>query len=151
MEVLGVESLLYVSWRPDVTHVFQLHHNSNLFTQEFDEAKSVFAAKKPSMPNKLSDEVASLRLAIAAETGKATFLGEFLSISSSDMRSENSTETITVDDSIAVLKGLLSLLNEGDELKREKASEAVVFLCCDLNRNWSKYRFMWCHVCWFPQ
>jgi hypothetical protein len=37
MEVLGVESLLYVSWRPDVTNVFQLHHNRNLFKQAFDD------------------------------------------------------------------------------------------------------------------
>lgn len=50
-----------------------------------------------------------------------------------------------------MLQQVAELIKDGYELKRERASEAMVFLCCDLDRNWSKDQIRWAPVCWFPK
>ena len=43
------------------------------------------------------------------------------------------------------------MTKESSELQRENASEAMVFLVSDLDRNWSKNHLRWAPVCWFPK
>ena len=53
-----------------------------------------------------------------------------------------------------LLENIVDVLKTVYELKREPATEAVVFLCCDhLDRNWDteKIRSAHTHVCWFPK
>ena len=56
----------------------------------------------------------------------------------------------TKTDSLETLHQTIELIKDGYELQREKASEAMVFLCCGLDRNWSKDQIRWAPVCWFP-
>ena len=46
---------------------------------------------------------------------------------------------------------LSNLLKDNYQLQRQKASEAVVFLCCDLDRISSKNNFNSAPLCWFPK
>jgi hypothetical protein len=111
---------------------------------------SNYACDKPKRPSKLTDEIAELQVRIKKECKRATFVGEFMSaknIQNVTHRIEQATVSTLQD----VLHSSKELITSGYELQRQKSSEAMVFLVCDLDRNWSKDPFRWAPICWFPK
>ncbi|CAG2203306.1 unnamed protein product [Mytilus edulis] len=150
MEVLQVDKLLYICWMPDITSVFEIRRNDDLFLKVLDILLSIYGNEKPKRPTKLPEGIGQLRAEVQIDCKKAIFCGEFPSISNIDNDCVNMTEA-TKTDSLEVLQQVAELIKDGYELKRERASEAMVFLCCDLDRNWSKDQIRWAPVCWFPK
>ncbi|KAJ8309057.1 hypothetical protein KUTeg_013931 [Tegillarca granosa] len=150
--VLQVDQLLYVCWRPDFTTVFKVRHNEELFNKTLALASDYLATSKPNRPIKLSEEATALQKVIADECKKYDFLGEFKSVKMCEEKTlTNNKYHITLADFRTLLHELKELTTEAYELKREKASEAMVFLCSDLDRNWAKDSLRWSPVCWFPK
>ena len=97
MEVLNVDKLLYLCWRPDITSVFEVQHNKSLLQFALREAIDLYGNDKPRRPSKLSDNVADLRKQIKEESQRVRFLGEFPSV----MRVNNIEKT--TQDSVTVI------------------------------------------------
>lgn len=74
---------------------------------------------------------------------RASFMGEFPSAVRSYSSSSSSTFEFTKVYILNVLEKIISLMKDGYELQRQKDSEVMVFLCCDLDRNWSKDQIRW--------
>ena len=150
MEVLQVDKLLYICWRPDVTSVFEITRNQDLFIKVLDNLLAVYCQDKPKKPTKLPSAIAEIREEIQRECRKAKFCGEVPSITNIQDRPTPNKDH-TKPEAVDLLYRIAQLLSDGYELRREKASEAMVFLCCDLDRNWSKEQIRWAPVCWFPK
>lgn len=150
MVALDVRKLIYVCWRPDLTSVFELSHIPNVFQDAMKEVFNVFGCDSPKRPSKLAEKINSLRVNVKEECGKAKFPGEFRSakITPAAVISHRST---TIKDLQQLVHDVSTLVTDGYELQRQKASEAMVFLCCDLDRNWSKDPLKWAPVSWFPK
>ncbi|CAG2221722.1 unnamed protein product [Mytilus edulis] len=166
MEVIDVSKLVFVSWTPTTSTAFEIQRNKPLFKKSLDIVKDIYCCENSRKPSKLSRDILDMKKQIADECRKAKFMGEFLSASNVDIPS--TTKVCNVEDQqyttetngtnfklIAnvsdLLTNLCDIVNESYELQRQKASEAIVFLCCDLDRNWSKNPFRWAPVCWFPK
>ena len=65
------------------------------------------------------------------------------------MHQDIESKAYKVKDVRDIVENVSYLVKEAFEIKRQKASEAVVFLISDLSRNWSKNPLRWAPVCWF--
>ena len=75
-----------------------------------------------------------------------------LRVSSKDEVSNERPDTLwTKVDIENLIKDVIHLISNGYQLQRCKASEAVVFLCSDLNRTWNKNTIRWSPIVWFPK
>ena len=88
----------------------------------------------PKRPSSLHKNVGKLKSRITDEGTNINFIVEFVPRYSSLMSSERIQAIITVSNVIEMHKKILSLLREGYQLSMEKATEAVVFICCNLHR-----------------
>ncbi|VDI45018.1 Hypothetical predicted protein [Mytilus galloprovincialis] len=141
---------LFDGWTQNVTTVFEVNRNDVVFFKALAVAEKLYGTIKPKRPTRLPEELPNLR----------TDIGEFQStvvidqnnLTQSIQCDTNSTVTETNPKSLNILhKRILDIVKESYELRREKASEAVVFLLFDLNRNWSKNQLKWAPICWFPK
>ena len=151
MEALDVETLYYVCWRPDVSTVFKVNRNKDLFERAMALAVALYGVEKPKRPVKVPDEAKAIQTDIDHGIASVEYLGEFPSAYASTFQSQLSENHICNTDLIALLEKVQTLTKESYELQREKASEAMVFLVSDLDRNWSKNPLRWAPVCWFPK
>ena len=151
MEALSVESLFYLCWRPDVSTVFKVRRNKELFENAFTLAVSLYGTEKPKRPVKVSEKTKTIQPEIDQCTASVEYLGEFPSAYASSFQQELGQKHILISDLIALLEMIQNLNKESYELQRQKASEAMVFLVADLDRNWSKNPLRWAPVCWFPK
>ncbi|MEW8546432.1 MAG: YqaJ viral recombinase family protein, partial [Candidatus Thiodiazotropha sp.] len=151
MHALGVDSMYYLCWRPDLSSVFEIRKNQAIFEEALAIVEDVFGPEHPKRPNALHKNVGKLKSKIKDECKNTNFIGEFVSGVSSSGSSQRVLEPITVSHSKEMFSALASLLREGYQLKREKATEAVVFICCDLDREWSKHSLRWAPISWFPK
>lgn len=103
-------------------------------------------------PTKLSDDQRLLKLEIANKSKEIPLVARFTSTFATDSESnnckENSIELRTVR---KLLKDINNLTKNQYELKRERASEAMVFLVAGLDRSWEKNQIRRAPVCWFPK
>ena len=151
MESLDVDRMLYISWTETLTTVLEVQENTEFYSEVLDLATEIFACDKPKRPCKLHVQVKLIKERIALNCAKASFIGEFPSQSSSEHISSYEKDHITQDYLKRLLDSINDLLKESYELQRQKASEALVFLCSDLDRTWSKHQLRWSPVCWFPK
>ncbi|CAG2203301.1 unnamed protein product [Mytilus edulis] len=160
MYAVDAETLLFVSWTQNVTTVFEVNRNDVVFFKALAVAEKLYGTIKPKRPTRLPEELPNLRTDIKEGVAGCSFLGEFQStvvidqnnLTQSIQCDTNSTVTETNPKSLNILhKRILDIVKESYELRREKASEAVVFLLFDLNRNWSKNQLKWAPICWFPK
>ena len=114
-------------------------------------AVSLYGTEKPKRPVKVSDEAKTIQSDIERCTASAEFLGEFPSAYASTFQPQLMENQILISDHIALLEMIQTLTKESYELQRQKASEAMVFLVSDIDRNWSKNPLRWAPVCWFPK
>ena len=151
MDALNVDEMYNLCWRPEVSSVFLVEKDQEIFSEALNMVKEVYIKEHPNRPTKLSDEVYPLKERIKEKSHYAHFLGEFPSaIASSDVNKSSKLQ-LKVSDAIVLFSMLSYLLKEGYQINREKATEAVVFLACDLDRIWSKNPFRWAPINWFPK
>jgi hypothetical protein len=78
MEALHVESLIYIFRRPDVSTVFRVKRNFELFEPAMDLAWEIYGVEKN--PSKLSPGVNDLKQDIVAVNSSVEIIGQFHSI-----------------------------------------------------------------------
>lgn len=155
IEALSVEQLLYLCWRPDISTVFKVSRNESLFKEAFALAENLYDNVKPKRPTKLSSETKSLKekIRLACDSPLTVeFVGVFPSIVHSDSV-DNTYDSckFLVRRFEFMLRQLIVIHEKFYDLQRQPATEAVVFLCCDLDRKWEKDVAHTVPVCWFPK
>lgn len=63
-EVLDVELLLYLSWRPDFSSLFNVKRNTPLFNQAYMLAQKLYEKDVPIRPTKTNDEIKGIKAAV---------------------------------------------------------------------------------------
>ncbi|KAH3888912.1 hypothetical protein DPMN_012957 [Dreissena polymorpha] len=155
IKFLNVESLIYLCWRPDLSTVFKVNRNSMLFKKAFDLAVNMYDVEKPKRPTKLADETNVLKTEInelSRTNSTVEFIGVFRSLthnySANNIHDAGKFILRRFD---LMLTEMLSNYEKYYGLQRIPATEAVVFLCCDLDRIWGKETVHSVPVCWFPK
>lgn len=64
IEALDVETLIYVSWKPDISTVFKVKRNKELFNDAYHIAKQLYPNENPRRPTKLLEESKQLKTRI---------------------------------------------------------------------------------------
>ena len=154
MEALNVDNLLYLSWRPDTSSVFKLNKDSDLLERGYEIAKNIYGNENPKKPTKLSNELKALKEEIATKSSNVELIGLFESAVNDrfvDNTYMSEAKSVDAKDLLSVLHDIKNLQIRSYNLRREKASEAIVYLCCDLDRLWTKDSIKCGPVCWFPK
>ncbi|XP_052233224.1 uncharacterized protein LOC127846086 [Dreissena polymorpha] len=149
--VLNVEWLLYVSWTENTTSAFKVLRNDDIFRRAMKTAMCLYNGNETKKPTKIGPEIKQLQYEIEEQSKSVEFLGLFPSAkacSASNMNRESASSIKTFMDVINQVK---NTHNDLYELTRERATEAVVFLCTDLDRNWKKEELKCAPVAWFPK
>lgn len=155
IEALNVDSLLYLSWRPDISTVFKVNKNEPLFNEAFSLAENIYGIEKPKRPTKITDETKSLKEKVRMAC-KSTQTVEFIGVVPSIKHCESATNIydsckFLVRRFEQMLRELVAIHEKFYGLQRQPATEAVVSLCCDLDRKWEKDMAHSVPVCWFPK
>ena len=132
-----------------LTRVFEIKRNDVLF----NTAYGIYASEKPKRPNKLHSSLDHLNSSIKEPCENSEFQGEFSSVvSSKDEVSNEIPDSLWTNVDIEnLIKDVIHLISNGYQLQRCKASEAVVFLCSDLNHTWNTNPIRWSPIAWFPK
>jgi hypothetical protein len=123
IEALHVESLIYLCWRPDVSTVFRVKRNDELFERAMDLAREIYGVKKPPKTSKLSPGVNDLKQGIVAASSSVEMIGQFQSLTLSDScinRYDNIIHTTHVLQ--ATCNSVVDIHIKCYEIRREKAS-----------------------------
>jgi hypothetical protein len=155
IEALNVPELLYLSWRPDISTCFRIKRNPTLFQRAFKAAVELYDVDKPNRPTKLSEESRLLSAEIhkaCSSEDMVEFIGVFQSLKHQpDTENSYDNGIYSVQRCEVLLNQLIKCYDDFYELQRIPATEAVVFLCCDLDRKWEEDRAHSVPVCWFPK
>jgi hypothetical protein len=131
IEVLNTDYLLFVSWTEAVTFVYKVYRDTDLYKKALGLAISFYANNKPKRPTKLSPEQKALKEKITKASKAIQITGRFTSCTVGVL--ENTTVTSGAQKKITIydVKTLpMDIHNQRKtlfELKRETATEAVVF------------------------
>ena len=152
IESLNVQSLLYLCWTQDESMVFKVERDSVFFQNAMKMAIDIYCTEKPRKPTKLPPGLKEFREELLEKCKSVEMVGQFKSVlEDTNVCNEYFDAEMKIDD----LSKLLEKLSESQawfyEIKREKASEAMVFLCCGLDRIWEKNTLRNAPVCWFPK
>ncbi|KAH3898006.1 uncharacterized protein LOC127864724 [Dreissena polymorpha] len=151
IEALNVNSLIYLSWTETLTSIFKVERNINLYNNAMEIARSIYDTSNPKRPNTLCSSVKTLKDEIERASKDACFLGCFPSAKVGKATVRSAFEVHTVHEISVLLNSLVDLHSQIHEIKREKATEAVVFICADLNRSWNKNLSLSSPVAWFTK
>ena len=132
--------------------VFQVLKDSKIFQKAMKISVDIYCADRPRKPNQLPPGLKELREELLENCKNVEMIGQFKSVTeTSNVFNEYHEAEMKVED----LSKLLEQINQSHtgfyEIKREKESEAMVFLCCGLDRIWEKNRLRDAPVCWFPK
>lgn len=152
IEVLNVESLIYLSWTSAESVVFQVQRDTEFFHRAMKYAVMLYDGEHPKKPTKLPPDLQEFKKDLVRKSQSVKLVGIFPSLSVDNCCPDtDACETINVE----ALQALCNRINTVHEscynIKRVKASEAMVFLCCDLDRSWEKNSIKSAPVCWFPK
>ncbi|XP_060581747.1 uncharacterized protein LOC132738297 [Ruditapes philippinarum] len=158
IEALGVEFLYYVCWTQEITSVFKIEKDTAIFERAIEIAKDIYVTERK-RPTKIKEAAKVLKNDIKKKIASIQMIGEYPSIVASEncLINQNlqekacSQQRHTVADTKDLLQNLELESNESFEILRQKATEAMVFLCCDLDRAWAVEKVRWSPVCWFPK
>ena len=152
IEALDVENLLFISWSPDVTNVFTVPRDRDLFSRVMVHALDIYGPEKPTKPTKLPAFVKSLKEEIDGKCKSILLTAQFKSlVSTEDTADVLQSGHVSSNEISSLCTSTKDAISSAYELNREKASEAMIFLCCDLNRHWNKDSISSVPVCWFPK
>ena len=124
--------------------------DTEIFQDALAVITEIYGTDRPKRPGFLHKSTATLKSSIKTRCKSASFLGEFPSALPSE-ESASRLEKTTIAKAVEVQEKLFQLIREGYQLKRIKATEAVVFICSDLDRKLSKHPLRWAPICWFPK
>lgn len=155
IEALSVETLIYLSWRPDISTIFRVRRNSELFSRACKLALKLYGTDKVKRQTKLDPETKEIKEMIKdaiTSNGTVEFVGLVPSLKQ-DLDKDNvyHRDKFLSRRTLYMLKLLTDCFEQHYKLKREPATEAVVFLCCDLDREWGGNAVRCAPVCWFPK
>ena len=105
-------------------------------------------------PTKTLDETKRIKAEVENACGSdlVEFIGLVPSLSHDlDCQNVYKTDLITARRLKWILQQILDSYDKHYELKREKGSEAVVFLSCDLDRRWDENKIRCAPICWFTK
>ena len=111
----------------------------------------IYGSDTPRKQTKLYDDQKLLRDKIAKKSKEIKLLGIFSSMVSGTAENVYHMGQIEVKDIQSLLLDSKKLTQRNYELKRERATEAMVFLVADLDRSWEKDQIRCAPVCWFPK
>ncbi|WAQ98499.1 LOW QUALITY PROTEIN: hypothetical protein MAR_022872 [Mya arenaria] len=152
IDVLNAQYLLFVSLTETKTKVYKLNRDGDIFKKSMKLALSLYGNDKPKRPTKLSDEQKSLKQEITEASKKVHALGRFVSCKACTVSvAERETHSLSREHFNNLLGDMYQLEISLYELKREKASEAVVFLVADLDRSWESDNIRAGLVAWFSK
>jgi hypothetical protein len=154
IEVLDVPYLLFVSWTPEETTVFSVLRDQPLFQDAMKLALKMYGEENVKKPTKYSEEQKELKKKIEERSKSVQMIGRFKSIVHSNTEPDMEpfkSRSISVQKLVATIHEVKILTENHYEINRERASEAVVYLLCDLDRSWDKERVKWAPVAWFPK
>ncbi|XP_052268567.1 uncharacterized protein LOC127869949 [Dreissena polymorpha] len=137
IEALDVGKLIYLSWTDTFTSVFIVDRNKSLFAKAMQLANSLFGGSKIEMPTRLPDQIKLLKEEMHTCCKTIPLIGLFPSAVVGNPKTCSDQER-TVYDMTCLLESVQDFHARRYELKREKASESIVFICSDLNRSWDK-------------
>lgn len=128
-----------------------MRRDESLYEKALMISKQMYCENKRK-PTKLSDDQRLLKLEIANKSKEIPLVARFTSTFTTDSESnnckENSIELRTVR---KLLTDINTLTKNQYELKRERASEAMVVLVAGLDKSWEKNQIRSAPVCWFPK
>ncbi|XP_052820581.1 uncharacterized protein LOC128246428 [Mya arenaria] len=134
------------------TLVYKVNRDKEIFKKALKLAMSLYGADKPKRPTKLSDEQKALKQEITTVCKDIPVIGRFASCKAGTISpSEHATHEVTTEGVDVLLNDMHTLNKSLYQLKREKASEAVVFLVADLDRSWETENIRAGPVAWFPK
>ncbi|WAR26930.1 hypothetical protein MAR_012634, partial [Mya arenaria] len=155
IEALNVNSLIYLSWTPELSTVFRIKRNKAIFMKAYTLAEKLYNVQRPRRPCKLTEEAKLLKQEIEKECSDERTV-EFIGLIRSIRHDENAVNVVTNEIfRLCRVQYMLNNLHESHQmlnnLKREPASDAVVFLCCDLDREWKRDSIRCAPLSWFPK
>ena len=152
IEALNVESLLYLSWTSDESIAFLVERDTEFFQRAMNYAIMLYGSESPKKPTKLPPDLQEFKKELITKCQSVRFIGLFKSIVVDNCVPDTNTCGTIYVQTLQALFGRVNDINSSCyNIKREKASEAMVFLCCDLDRSWEKNSIKSAPVCWFPK
>ncbi|XP_066266599.1 uncharacterized protein [Branchiostoma lanceolatum] len=145
MAALQCPVLLYLSYKADCTNVFKVTADTGLWADIWSAAVSQYGGSKPVKPTHLTPESKSLKQMLKEKAETVEFLGEFPSVTAVREPHLSSTvtsgsvrvNTLALEELSTLLMSVERLINEHYQLNRKKASEVVVQIVGNLDREWS--------------
>ena len=80
MEALNTTKLIYLRWRPDVSTVFEMEYDNEVYLHNLNIAKEIYACDKLTKPSALPKPTKEKKSVLESYCKSATFLGEFESV-----------------------------------------------------------------------
>ena len=156
---LHADYTLYVCWSKETTTVFRIPRQKVIEETTLDIYREVFESKIPRRPSKGNSKVAALKALVAEHITQCEYLGEFPSVRAilgSDKSTRQGTGGSTTspwtstgyrvvdDENLVPVASILQTVESCKEitekvyqLTRVKASQVVVLLISNMDRNWS--------------
>ena len=154
MIALNVDELYYLCWRPNLSSVFKVKRNDAIFTEALTIARTLYTTDGTKRPTKVLKESKALGEKISTSDTDISFVGLFTSIKHDSSASDVATvtELFLVVRLLHLLERILEVLDLFYELQREKATEVIVILGCDLDRDWNSQSALRCApICWLTK
>lgn len=157
MAVLDVDKAIYLSYNEESTTVFEIKFDRILWEEITEESEKIYGISKPKRPIKLSKFAATMKEKCKTFTEtNVTFLGEFPSLKSNiDFSKQQSGSTMSkslphvngtyntrhnhtsVKELLQFLAKCKTCFQASHHIERRKASEVLVWLIQDTDRNWN--------------
>eukprot|EP00058_Branchiostoma_floridae_P000620 XP_002586108.1 hypothetical protein BRAFLDRAFT_110010 [Branchiostoma floridae] len=145
MAALQCPVLLYLSYKADCTNVFKVTADTGLWADIWQAAVSQYGGSNPVKPSHLTPESKLLKKMLKEKAEAVEFLGEFPSVTA--VRQPELSHAVTsgpvrvsmlaLEELSTLLMSVERLINEHYQLNRKKASEVVVQIVGNLDREWS--------------
>jgi hypothetical protein len=151
---LGVDSLVYLCWKSDFSSVFVVQRDDTVFASAYGFAEKFYKSEAPMLFKSVKQDVKQLKQDVVKACGddtKVRLVGLFPSLEH-DENMINQFESQSLFKARVELKlnQIIKAIERKFELFREKATEAVVFLCSTLDRSINT-KSVTAPVCWLTK
>ena len=151
MDALDVENMYYVSWKPDISTVHEVFRDTDTYQMALDIVCDTYCRNQSRRPKKLPEHLPLLKEHINNGRKRSRFIGEFSSMTAVSKQVSMQSNKQLVAKAMDIKDRLIQTVTDGYQLRREKGTEAVVFLCSDLDRSFDKFALRWAPINWFPK
>ncbi|XP_076088264.1 uncharacterized protein LOC143058683 [Mytilus galloprovincialis] len=152
MAALNTPDLLYLSWTEESTTVIKAKFDEDLWNLMESEIKNLYGIPIPKKPTRISENVKNIKLRMKSYNENFTeFLCEVPSLKGTCTEIAQTipespylfpihieTISIPLNNMDILFTEIISSLREAFEICRKKASEVLVWLLSDTDRNWNE-------------